>query len=154
MDSLESDYSSSPFKKVRAKLPKLELRKFTGRAINWNEFWDGFKSAVHDNEELSQVDKFSYLKHYMEKPARKVISGFTLTGRNYEIALQLLEEGFAKPTDIKRAHMNELINALPVFSEKNVPRLRKLYDVIQTHYRGLEAMGVDEDLYCGARSLG
>eukprot|EP00112_Aurelia_sp_Birch-Aquarium-sp1_P014447 Seg312.3 transcript_id=Seg312.3/GoldUCD/mRNA.D3Y31 product="hypothetical protein" protein_id=Seg312.3/GoldUCD/D3Y31 len=29
-------------KKTRAKLPKLELRKFTGKPQDWQEFWDSF----------------------------------------------------------------------------------------------------------------
>ena len=146
-DSLDSSVSSTKFNKVRAKLPKLELKKFSGRPIDWPEFWDGFRSAVHENEELSEVDKFAYLRHYMEESAKKVISGFSLTERNYCIALDLLKERFAQPTLIKRAHINELLNASPVFNEKNIGRLRDLCDGLETHYRALQAMGVDEDSY-------
>jgi len=96
------------------------LKKFSGHLVDWPEFWDGFKTAVHENEELSNVDKFSYLRHYLEEPAKKVISGFSLTEKNY--ALKLLEQ-FVKPTIIKRAHINELLNAPPVFNERNVGRL-------------------------------
>ena len=146
-DSLDSSVSSTKFNKVRAKLPKLELKKFSGRPIDWPEFWDGFRSAVHENEELSEVDKFAYLRHYMEESAKKVISGFSLTERNYCIALDLLKERFAQPTLIKRAHINELLNASPVFNEKNIGRLRDLCDGLETHYRALQAIGVDEDSY-------
>ena len=145
-DSLNTN-SSFNVKKVRAKLPKLELKKFSGRPIDWPEFWDGFQTAVHENEELSNVDKFSYLRHYLEEPAKKVISGFSLTEKNYATALKLLEQRYAKPTIIKRAHINELLNASPVYNERNIGRLRELLDFIETHYRGLEAMGVDEDSY-------
>ena len=145
-DSLNTN-SSFNVKKVRAKLPKLELKKFSGRPIDWPEFWDGFQTAVHENEELSNVDKFSYLRHYLEEPAKKVISGFSLTEKNYATALKLLEQRYAKPTSIKRAHINELLNASPVYNERNIGRLRELLDFIETHYRGLEAMGVDEDSY-------
>ena len=147
VDSLNTNSSSVSVKRVRAKLPKLELKKFSGRPVNWPEFWDGFKTAVHENEELSDVDKFSYLRHYLEEPAKKVISGFSLTEKNYATALKLLEQRYAKPTIIKRAHINKLLNAPPVFNERNVGRLRELLDFIETHYRGLEAMGVDEDSY-------
>ena len=102
---------------------------------------------MDDNEEISEVDKFSYLRNYLEEPAKKVISGFSLTEANYRKALELLQNRFAKPTVIKRAHINELINAQPVFSEKNIGRLRELNDLIETHYRALEAMKVDEETY-------
>ena len=35
------------------RLPKLELRKFSSNILDWNEFWDIFKVAVHENTDLS-----------------------------------------------------------------------------------------------------
>ena len=43
---------------VRAKLPKLEVKKFNGKLSEWQEFWDSFDSAIHQNNGLSNVDKF------------------------------------------------------------------------------------------------
>ena len=150
VDSLasgETSQCSSGIKKVRARLPKLELQKFSGKPEDWQEFWDGFRSAVDDNDEISTVDKFSYLKYYLQEPAKKVLAGLELTERNYSNALEILQQRFAKPTIIRRAHINQLVNAPIVFSEKNTARLRELYDVIETHYRGLEALGVDRTSY-------
>eukprot|EP00794_Sanderia_malayensis_P016358 gene16358-biopygen12051 len=62
-------------RKVLAKLPKLELKKFSGKPEDWPEFWDGFKSAIDENEEVNAVDKFSYLRYYLHEPARKATSG-------------------------------------------------------------------------------
>ena len=100
---------------------------------------------MHENEELSNVEKFSYLRHYLEKPAKKVISGFSLTEKSYVTALKLFEQRYVKPTIIERAHINELLNASPVYNERNIGRLQELLDFIEAHYRGLEAMGVDAD---------
>ena len=47
---------------VKAKLPKLEVKKFSGKLQDWQEFWDSFQSSIDGNESLSAVDKFSYLK--------------------------------------------------------------------------------------------
>ena len=44
---------------VKAKLPKLEVKKFSGRLQDWQEFWDSFQSSIDGNESLSAVDKFS-----------------------------------------------------------------------------------------------
>eukprot|EP00795_Rhopilema_esculentum_P009614 gene9614-biopygen11021 len=144
--SVESSASSAT-RKVRAKLPKLELKKFSGRPQDWQEFWDSYKSAVYENEEISKIDKFSYLKHYLEEPAKKVIAGLALTEKNYDVAVDLLEQRFARPTTIKRAHINELLNLDAVFNEKHVKKMRELYDTIETHHRGLKALGVDEISY-------
>ena len=53
--------SSIPHQPMRARLPKLEVRKFNGRLQEWQGFWDSFSSAVHENQSLSKVDMFSYI---------------------------------------------------------------------------------------------
>ena len=131
----------------KVKLPKLELRKFTGKVAEWAEFWDGFKSAVHDDPDLAKVDKFKYLRCYLGEPAKSVVTGFSMTDADYDAAVNLLIKRYAKPGAIKRAHINELINLAPVFSENNVERLRHLRDQIETHFRSLEAQGVEKESY-------
>ena len=44
------------------KLPHLQLPEFKGDPKEWNNFWDMFVSVVHDNEELSQIQKLTYLR--------------------------------------------------------------------------------------------
>ena len=84
--SLETDRdgasSRSPGPKV--KLPKIELKKFNGDVTNWITFWDSFNSAIHSNNELSNVDKFNYLNSVLKRSAAKAILGLTLTSANYE----------------------------------------------------------------------
>ena len=42
------------------KLPKLELQKFDGNILKWQEFWDSFEASIHRNPNLQPVDKFNY----------------------------------------------------------------------------------------------
>ena len=77
---------------VKVKLPKLELRKFSGRVADWHEFWDGFSSAVLENPGLAKVDKLKYLKGLLEEPARSVLTGIATTDSSYDIAVDLLEK--------------------------------------------------------------
>ena len=77
---------------VRAKLPKLEVRKFGGNISECQEFWDSFESAIDQNETLAKIDKFSYLRGLLIEPARSAIAGFSLTSANYKAAIQLLKK--------------------------------------------------------------
>ena len=131
----------------RVKLPKLELRKFNGKIEEWPEFWDSFCSAIHHDQQLAKVDKFKYLRSYLEGPARSVVKGFSLTDADYDEAVTLLRKRFERPDVIRIAHINELINLSPVFNEKNVQRLRALHDEIETHFRAMEAQDVDKQSY-------
>ena len=70
----ESQVSSSSIDKViRAKLSKLHLRNFSGKICEWPEFWDGFSSSIDDNDQLSDVDKFAYLRGYIWKDRRRLL---------------------------------------------------------------------------------
>ena len=44
------------------KLPKLELPSFYGDVLKFSSYWDQFRCAVHENKELSSVQKFIYLR--------------------------------------------------------------------------------------------
>ena len=75
---------------MKARLPKLEVKKFNSRIQEWQEFWDAFESSIDKNDGLSTVDKFSYLRSLVQEPARSTIAGFALTGANYEEAVRVL----------------------------------------------------------------
>ena len=40
------------------RLPKLQLRSFGGELTRWTSFWESLESAVHTNDDLSDVKKF------------------------------------------------------------------------------------------------
>ena len=138
---------SSSTRKARAKLPKLELQTFDGTPQDWPEFWDAFSSTVDDDEDLPDAVKFQYLKKSLLEPAKSVISGFKMTASNYRAAVELLHQRFAKPTVIKRAHVNEMLKINSVYDERRVDRMRSLHDSVETHFRGLEALHVNEETY-------
>ena len=58
---------------TRVKLPKLEVRKFSGKIQDWCEFWDSFESAIHKNDALSDIDEFTYLRGLVEELAKSAI---------------------------------------------------------------------------------
>ena len=121
-------------RRLKVNPPRLELKRFTGKVTEWQEFWDGFNSAIHEDTELANVDKFKYLKSFVEEPASKVIAGIPLTDANYDVAVDLLHKRYGKTSVLKRAYMNELINLQPVFNEKSLGRLRELHDRIETQF--------------------
>ena len=50
------------------KLPKLILKKFSGDPKMWQEWWDSFKVAVHENG-ISDIEKFNHLRSLVEGAA-------------------------------------------------------------------------------------
>ena len=132
---------------MKVKLPNLELSKFSGKIESWQEFWDAFESANHKNEDLAEVDKLKYLRGYLEGAAKSVIAGVPMTNAGYGTAVDLLKKRYAKPSVLQCAHINNLMKVTPVFSERNITQLRALHDKMETHFRGLETLGVDQKTY-------
>ena len=139
--------TSSVGKSIRAKLPKLQLRNFDGKICEWPEFWDGFSSSIDNNDQLSDVDKFAYLRGFLEGPAKSTIAGLSLTEANYKCAVELLKKRFEKKATVQRAHINQLLQLPAVFKERDTTGLRKLYDSCEAHNRALKALGVKEETY-------
>ena len=39
---------------TQVRLPKLQLKPYSGELTKWTSFWDSFESAVHNNREMSE----------------------------------------------------------------------------------------------------
>ena len=46
--------------KQNIRLPKMEIKKFSGDLTEWQAFNDSFTCAVHENKYLSNVEKMNY----------------------------------------------------------------------------------------------
>lgn len=57
-------------------------------------FWDPYKSAIHENREISKVDEFNYLNSLLEGVALQIIKGLSLMEENYDTVIELLQKRF------------------------------------------------------------
>ena len=78
------------------KLPKLDLPCFTGDVLKFMTYWDQFKCTVHENQELSKVQKFTYLRSTLKESALHDIEGFEVTVTNYEHAVAAILHRFGQ----------------------------------------------------------
>ena len=139
---------SVPTSQVKAKLPKLVLPKFRGEVTTWMRFWYSYKSAVHDNVNLSKIDKFNYLRSLLEGAASQAIQGLALSSDNYDSAVEILEQRFGKTQQIISAHMEEILKLQPCLTD--CPScLQFLYDKLSVHVQGLSSLGVSSQ-ECGS----
>ncbi|XP_035228427.1 uncharacterized protein LOC118200575 [Stegodyphus dumicola] len=119
------------------RLPKLTISKFFGDSSNWQEFWSQFEAAIHNNDSLSKVNKFSYLKSLLGEIAYNAFSGLSLTHENCDSAIELLINRFGRNYLVINAHMNKLLNLFPVRNVRDIENLRNLYDQCETQVRCL-----------------
>ena len=73
-------------------IPKLTIKPFSGNLTTWITFWDSYNSTIHENPDLSDIEKFTYLRSLLTHGAADAISGLTLTASNYKEAVQILSK--------------------------------------------------------------
>ena len=89
-----------------------------------------FETAGHNNESITNIEKFTYLKTYLDKSALQATEGFPLTSKNYTEAWNLLNDRFGNKLYIIACHMKKLVKLEPVI-DPGVKDLRKLYDTVK-----------------------
>ncbi|KAL9954332.1 hypothetical protein ACROYT_G041854 [Oculina patagonica] len=122
------------------KLPRIELPKFNGDVLKFQNFWDQFEAAVHDNDDLPNVQKFTYLRSVLTGNALQSIEGFEVTGANYQPAVECLKHRYGR----KRVVISSLVKSVIKMDAKSVvtaSSLRDLYDTLKNRTRALEALG-------------
>ena len=118
-----------------------------GDSVAWPEFSDTFKVAIHENPDLTDIERFTYLKGYLLGEAANCIQGLPLTASNYLEALRLLGNRFGNKKLIISKHMMALLDLERVTSSHAVKDLRALYDKIMVNIRALQAYGVTSEQF-------
>ena len=108
---------------------------------------DQFESSIDSQENITEIDKFGYLRNLLCDSARETISGLTLTSENYKNAIQLLRDRFANPQVQVSAYMEQLLKLKHVESMSSVHDLRKLYDKVESSIRNVNSLGISSETY-------
>ena len=143
---VSNSHSNHNNRKTDAKLPKLELPSFSGDVLEWTSFWDQYQAVVHNNSDLPDITKYSYLLSLLKGEAKAAIQGLSLNSAHYQIACDLLQKRFGRPTRIIFSHIQELLS-INVPRQSNVSVLWKTYDALQTHVRSLQTLGITGEQY-------
>jgi hypothetical protein len=75
---------------------------------------------VHNNPNLSDVQRFYYLRTSLEGDAVQVIQSMNASGSNYELALTLLKERYENKPLIIKNHIKMIFELSPIVKESHV----------------------------------
>ena len=128
-----------------AKLPKLEIKHFTGAALEFPTFQQQFEASI-GRSDLADVGKFSYLKGLLKGEALRSIQGLSLTHENYEAAWDLLKQRYGRKNLVVSSLLRQM-TALKPCGDSDTKRLRALLDKISSSIRALDALEVPLDTY-------
>ncbi|XP_045477352.1 uncharacterized protein LOC123682646 [Harmonia axyridis] len=131
-------------KSPSVKLPKIVLPIFDGNYKEWPTFYDLFKSLVHENSNLSQIEKFQYLLSSLSSQALNLLKGFPLTAQNYENAFQTLTDRYQNRRLLANTCWNEIYNISKLHSE-SASGLRRILEVFSENLAVLKNLGLPTD---------
>ena len=112
----------------------------------WKSFKETFEAAVHRRTDLTNIEKFTYLRSLLDKTALQAIEGFFLTAENYTAAWRLLNERFGNEQISISSYMNKILNISPAYLP-NVRSFRELYGNVESNVRALENFGVSYEQF-------
>ena len=117
------------------KLPRIELPKFICDVLKFQNFWDQFEAAVHNNDDLPNVQKFTYLRLVLTGNALQTVEGFEVTGANYQPAVECLKHRYRRKRNVKS------VIKMHAKSSVSASSIRDLYDTLKNRTRALEVLG-------------
>lgn len=141
-----SSVTSNEYKQKRKfKLPKIELKKFSGKLIDWLSWWSQFEK-IHSDDELHTTDKCEYLRQAMETNtrAKDIVDGYPATEDNYLKVINSLKERFGKKKLLIQVYVRELFQMGLKNLNKEV-ELVSMFDKLVSHVRALESLGITTD---------
>ncbi|XP_065652811.1 uncharacterized protein LOC136080129 [Hydra vulgaris] len=146
---LKTDCNStlSSFKNKTVKLPVLKLDNFDGEPKKWTSFLENFDNVINANNDLSVIQKMTYLRNLLRGPALSSISGLSLSNENYKIALDILKKRYDNKQNMISSHMKKLLSLERVHNLNKIDRLRCLLDSIEIQIRSLENLKITSEMY-------
>ena len=123
----------------KAKLPKLAISKFEGTALDWFRFWNQFETEIDQQDHISPVTKYSYLKEFLLPHVRKLVDSLPFTSEGYSRVKAILQAKFGKPTAVANTHVNCIIS-LPIVFGSHPNKVHDFYEKLMPSVQALETM--------------
>lgn len=119
------------------RLPRINIKPFSGETSEYMPFINMFNSVVHNNDSLNSCDKLYYLTTYLCGEALDVIKHLPLTPDNYTIALNLLKQRFHNKVKIISHHVNAILD-MAALKKPNAVGFRSIATHVKQHLGALQ----------------
>lgn len=124
-------------KTPNVKLPKISLPNFDGNYKNWLTFFDLFSSLIHDNNSLSDIEKFQYLLSSLSSHALTLLKGIPVTAQNYATAFKTLTDRYQNRRLLANSCWQAIYNA-PKLTYESAAGLRQLLETFDENLAALK----------------
>ncbi|XP_063991166.1 uncharacterized protein LOC135169798 [Diachasmimorpha longicaudata] len=123
----EASSEENKIKMRKVKLPDAKPPKFNGEFENWLCFKAEFEALIHNREDISKVDKMSYLRSSLTGAAYEKIKMMSISTDNYDRAWNLLIDTYSDVRILIGRHL-KLLLALPAQDKETASGISQLVD--------------------------
>jgi len=124
-------------------LPKIKLPIFDGDLLKWLTYRDTFASLVHNNQGVSNIEKFHQLLASTTGTAGSVVSSLSLTEDNYDIVWDNLHTMYDNKRVLMTAHLDAIFNFAPLAKE-SLSNLKSFLATFQENIAAIKALEVED----------
>ncbi|XP_055598712.1 uncharacterized protein LOC129748218 [Uranotaenia lowii] len=129
---------------ARVKLPEIKLPLFSGKTKEWVTFRDSFKSLIHSSNQLSNTDKFCYLRSAVTDEALQAIASVDITAANYEVAWSTLERRYENRKLLVKSYLDSLFS-IDSLRHESYEVLNKFISDFERNLQMLQKVGEKPD---------
>ncbi|KAI4490303.1 hypothetical protein M0802_010771 [Mischocyttarus mexicanus] len=122
-------------------LSHIDLPHFDGDLESWPAYKENFVSLIDERTDLSEVDKFSYLRGSLRGSARNALNSNRPTAANYKIAWNALLETYDRPR-LLIAHAIDAILDLEIPRDNDRAGLEGLMHDARARVNHLTSLGL------------
>ncbi|XP_062557384.1 uncharacterized protein LOC134222257 [Armigeres subalbatus] len=129
-----------PNVQASVRLPQINLPEFDGNFQNWLPFHDIYVALIDSSAELTDIQKFHYLRASLKGDALKVIDSYAMSEANYRVAWEVLVDRFSNNYLLKKRHLNALFE-YPRMKKESAAGLHDLIDCFERNTKILDQLG-------------
>lgn len=138
--SKQTEQSSKSPSITKLKLPQVTMPPFEGKYVEYKPFIEMFNAFIHDDNNLSDIQKFFYLRGFLKGEAYDLVKNLPIIGSSYDEALNILAARYDNKFKIIQEQLSALFY-LPSCNKASVTSLRSLISNTKQHLAALKNLG-------------
>ncbi|KAI5734956.1 hypothetical protein M8J77_012447 [Diaphorina citri] len=127
----------------KLKLPTISVPVFSGDVMEFPAWKSLYDEIVHTCSQLTDIQKFSYLKQYLQGPALTTIQNVAFCATNYPLAYRTITERYSQKRIIAASHLNKILQFQPL-GKDTVSNLSSYLDEFCTTVESLRGLNVPD----------
>lgn len=121
------------------KLAALNVPVFSGVYAEWAPFYDMYTALIHNNNSLTTIQKFFYLRSSLSGDAASCAKNLETTANNYEHAWNSLVTRYNNKKLLVQTHVKGICD-LPTVKASSSTSLRQFADSLRGHISALRTL--------------